>query len=271
MPPRTLDALVDERGPWGTTQWWRLELRAFDRAPSVQASLAVLAPRDAWTREHGRPSVGGCLQTLAYLASLVAPTLGAVVVVGWAQEGARDADALEIAGVLLLVSVLVTLYSEVRGRLQPRAVAIGAVRRVALAHVVPDVVALVVAGVVVASGTAEIVPGLLWLAPFVVDLGLHVMTWLRGATRPGGPQDPIENVDRAVAELAPDEREAIARDLRAAIERLRAAGRIDDELAARASACAPGRLALTVAPEGRSAYFPAGSEDLGCGGARGDR
>lgn len=270
MSPRTLDAIVDEGGPWGTTQWWRLELRAFDRAPSVQVALAVLAPKDAWTREHGRPSVGGCLQAFAYLVSLVAPTLGAGLVVGWAQQGARDVRALEVAGVLLLVSVLVTLYSEVRGRLQPRAVAIGAVRRVALAHLLPDALALVVAAVVVASGTIDVATSLLWLTPFVVDAGLHVMTWLRGSTQPGGPQHPLDNVDRSVAELRPDRREAIARDLHAAIERLRATGRIDDELAARASACAPGRLALTIAPEGRSAYFPAGSEDLG-DGARGDR
>ncbi|MFC7431641.1 MULTISPECIES: hypothetical protein [unclassified Agrococcus] len=262
MKPASLESLVDDSSSWGVVEWWRLELRSFADFPHVQRALAVLSPREAWSKEHGRPSLGGCLQTLAFVASLVTPTIAAALLITWMADG-FGAMPLPQVGLLFLVSVLVNVYSEVQGRRRPRAVAIGAVRRVSLVHIVPASAVLALAALAAAGDgrRSPEPPVLLWLLPVLIDLALHVHIWRRGATRPGGPQDPVENVVRAVHELDHQQRESIRAARDAAIDRLLLQGKIDADAMTRAQRTEIGSLALTVAPEGRSGYHPASAPD----------
>ncbi len=253
MKARPLAPLIDEAESWGTAEWWRLEIRSFDEAPNTLMSLAVLSPKDAWTKEYGRASFGGCLRTLSYVFALTAPAVGAAWMFRWSFTG-QGSMPLVFAGLLTLISVLITVSSEVSLARKPRAISMSVVRRIALVHLVPAAVTGGVAVLAVAQGTYDPQqdPTLWWLLPSVVDVAIHVWQWVRGSSRSGGPTNLVENLARSVSEIDPALRERIRQARDEAIMRLRAQAKIDPETAAHALGTDLGRLALTMAPEGRT-------------------
>ncbi|MDE0547488.1 hypothetical protein [Microbacterium sp. C7(2022)] len=259
MSARPLNPLVDEADTWGTDEWWRLELRSFDDAPNAQLQLAMLGPKAAWTTEYGgRPSVGGCLQTLAYIVAVAAPTVGAAWMLRWffVDEGSLP---LVFAAVMTLVSLLVTVPDLVTEARRPRAIAMNVVRRVSLVHVVPAAVTIAITLSAVATGRydAEVDASLLWLLPVVADLVIFIVKWVRGSASKNGPQNPLENLEWSVREIDDSVKLRIRAARDEAIRRLESQNKIDHDTATRALETELGQLALTLAPEGRSGFYPA--------------
>lgn len=261
MTARPLEPLIDEATTWDAVLWWRLELRSLDDAPFTQRTVAVLGPKGAWEKEYGRPSVGGCLQTLLYVLSLAAPTAGAGWLLLWALGGGGGEAPVDVAGVASLLSVVITVVSEWVYRNRPRATAMAAVRKVYLAHIVPGLITI---GIAVSGSLAdsEAAGALWWLIPVVVDVLVHVALWVRRVTVKTGPRNPIENVEQSVRELTPAVRERVLAGRNAAVDRLLEQGKIDAETASRAKLSALGMMSLTVAGEARSSYYPEAHEGL---------
>lgn len=253
MKPRPLNDLVDETTDWGALEWWRLELRSFASAPFAQHSLVVLAPKEAVRAEHPGPSPRSCVQSLAFMYALVAPLIGAAAMFVWMLSGSVYDFPLVLAGVLTLISLPVTGWSELQQRRFPRAVAASAVRTTTILHVVPGVVSALIA---LTAGRELLGPGdWLWIAVIVADVAIHVAVFVRGNTVKGGPQNPHDNVDQSMTEIPAERLRQIMTERDAAIDRLVEQGKIDTATGQAARATAPGRLALTLAPEAGSAYY----------------
>ena len=252
MTDKPLTELIDQRQEWAPEDWWRLELRSLQRAPMVQRDLALLAPKDAVRDEYTRVTAGSCLQSLAYLFSLIGPLIGAVAMIRWMWTDGRYDMPLGVAGMLTSIALLVSLYSAVREHRHPRAASMYAVLTASLMRIIPGVITLGIALTVGRPLLEE--SGAWWLAPIAVDIIAHVIMLIRGQTRPGGPQNPVENVQQGVTELAPALRGEITAERHGAIDLLRERGLITAEQAATAQATALGLLALTVAPEVKSDF-----------------
>lgn len=250
---RSLTSFVDASEQWGATEWWRLEIRSFDETPNARISLSVLGPKAAWKNEAGRPKLGGVLQVLCYLFSLTAPAVAALAMFRWSISE-RGTMPLVLAGVLTLLSLLVTLSSEISIARRPRAISMYVVRRIALVHIVPSIVVIgvVVRELVQGSYDPMYDPSLWWLAPSVIDAAVHVWQILRGPSRPGGPRNLVENLLRSVSEIDPSVRARIRQQRDDAIRRLQTQSKIDAATAQRALSTELGTLALTMAPEVRS-------------------
>lgn len=261
MSARPLEPLVDDAPTWDAVLWWRLELRSLDDAPYTQRAVAVLGPKAAWEKEYGRASAGGCLQTLLYVLSIAAPTVGAGSMLLWALRAEGGQMPLALAGVASLVSVAITVVTEWIHRNRPRATAMAAVRRLYLAHIVPGLITL---GIAVSGSLSNPDSGapLWWLVPVVADIALYAGLWVRRATVKTGPRNPIENVEQTVSELAPEVRDHVLAGRNAAVDRLLEQGKIDAETASRAKLSALGMMSLTVAREERSSYYPEEHEGI---------
>lgn len=252
MTDKSLPGLIDDRAEWVPEDWWRLELRSFQGAPIVQRDLALLAPKDAVREEYTRVTAGSCLQSLAYLFSLVGPLISAVAMIRWMWTDARYDMPLAVAGVLTSIALVVSVYSAVREHLHPRAASLYAVLTASLMRIVPGVITLGIALTVGRPLLEESGPW--WLLPIGVDIVVHVVMLLRGQTRRGGPQNPIENVQQGVTELSASTRASIADSRRTAIDLLRARGLITAAAQTTAQSAPLGLLALTLAPEVQSDF-----------------
>ena len=253
MSDRTLTSLVDEADEWGPLEWWRLELRSFVRAPYAQHTLVMLAPKDAVRAEHPGISAGSCLQSLAYMFLLVAPLVGAAAMLRWVVGGSAFDFPLAFAGVLTLISFLATAWSQYQRFRRPRAVSQAGIRTTSLMHIVPGLFTALVA---ITAGRELLDGGTwVWLVVVLADVVAYAAILIRGATIKGGPQNPHDNVDQSMKEIPPSTLSEILTERDAAIDLLAARGKITPDVAAEARATAPGRLALTVAPEGGSAYY----------------
>jgi hypothetical protein len=250
---RTLTSLVDETDEWGPLEWWRLELRSFARAPYAQHTLVMLAPKEAVRAEHPGISAGSCLQSLAYMFLLVAPLVGAAAMLRWVVGGSAFDFPLAFAGVLTLISFLATAWSQYQRFRRPRAVSQAGIRTTSLMHIVPGLFTALVA---ITAGRELLDGGTwVWLVVVLADVVAYAAILIRGATIKGGPQNPHDNVDQSMKEIPPSTLSEILTERDAAIDLLAARGKITPDVAAEARATAPGRLALTVAPEGGSAYY----------------
>ena len=247
MSARTPTELVDTREAWTAEDWWRLELRAFGGAPRVLHALAILAPPRARQDEYTQISVRAVLQSIAYMYMLVGPLLAAALMIRWAWTGAYgDEFPLAAVGVLLVVAMLVTVYSEIQERRHPRAATWQATLTLTLMRIVPGAVVLAIA---LTAGRELLRDGAWWaLLVVIADIAVHVVILLRGPTRPGGPQTAVDNVDVSVAELDPAQRDMIAASLRDAVERLAERGLIDSATRATAERASLGHLGLTMHP-----------------------
>ncbi|WP_347978300.1 hypothetical protein [Microbacterium sp. ProA8] len=253
MSDRTLTSLVDETDEWGPLEWWRLELRSFARAPYAQHTLVMLAPKEAVRAEHPGISAGSCLQSLAYMFLLVAPLVGAAAMLRWVVGGSAFDFPLAFAGVLTLISFLATAWSQYQRFRRPRAVSQAGIRTTSLMHIVPGLFTALVA---ITAGRELLDGGTwVWLVVVLADVVAYAAILIRGATIKGGPQNPHDNVDQSMKEIPPSTLSEILAERDAAIDLLAARGKITPDVAAEARATAPGRLALTVAPEGGSAYY----------------
>lgn len=253
MSERTLEALVDETDEWGPLQWWRLELRSFVEAPRAQHTLVVLAPKEAVRAEHPGVSAGSCLQSLAYMFLLIAPLVGAAAMLRWVVGGSAYDFPLAFAGILTLISLPITGWSQLQRRRFPRAVARSALISNTLMHVLPGLFTVTIA----LTAGRELLDGgaWVWVAVIVADVIIYAANFVRGNTIAGGPQNPIDNVDQSITEIPAEQLRQIMADRDGAIDLLLQRGRISAAEAAEARATAPGHLALTLAPEAGSGYY----------------
>jgi hypothetical protein len=253
MTDRTLTTLVDEVDEWGPLEWWRLELRSFFEAPRVQHTLVLLGPKEAMRAEYRGVSAGSCLQSLSYMFLLVAPAVGAAAMLIWMLSGDSYGFPLAFAGILTLLSLPVTGWSELQRRRFPRAVAASALRSNTLMHVVPGIVTVLIA---LTAGRELLVDGAwAWIAVILANVVIYVAIFVRGATIKDGPQNPHDNVDQSITEIPAEQLRRIVDERNGAIDRLVAQGKIGAAAGERARQTAPGRLALTMAPEVGSAYY----------------
>lgn len=252
MTEKPLSELIDGREAWVPEDWWRLELRSLQATPIVQRDLALLAPKDAVREEYTRVTAGSCVQSLAYLFSIAGPLIGAVAMIRWMWTDARYDMPLAVAGVLTSIALVISIYSAVREHLHPRAASLYAVLTVSLMRIVPGGITIGIALTVGRPLLEESGPW--WLLPIGVDVIVHVVMLVRGQTRRGGPQNPIENVQQGVAELSDSRRASIADARYAAVDLLQARGLIDSGQYAAAQAAPLGLLALTLAPEVQSDF-----------------
>lgn len=251
----SLDELIDQRESWAPEDWWRLELRLFRETAMVQHAVAMFSPQQARQQEYTKMTVGGLLQSFAYIFHLIGPLIGAALMIRWSWSGGYSFNfPLATAGICTAISLCIAIYSAVREYRHPRAASRSAVWMLSLMHIVPSgvtaAIALSVDGQLLQDGSWW------WLVVIAVDVVVHVVMLVRGPTRPGGPQNPVDNIYVAVGELAPAQREVLANTRALAIEKLHSRGLIDAELAVRANAAPLGMLALTVAPEVQSNFYP---------------
>lgn len=245
MTKRSLTELVDEASTWGPVDWWRLELRSFSLTPA-QRPLAVLAPAEAMS-EHRGITLGSFIQGLAYLFAVAAPVIAAAAMVRWLLGDTAYDFPLTFAGVLTLVSLLVTGWSELQRLRHPRASRASSVRTLALIHVIPGLLTALIA---LTAGAPFLAGGAwAWIAVIAADIVVHVAILVRGALPARGPQNDRENLEWSIREIAPGTLAEITERRDAAIRRLAERGLIDPATAARAAGTAPGALALTLAPE----------------------
>ena len=253
MTEKNLSGLVEEAGEWGGIEWWRLELRSFADQPRVQHALVMLAPKEAVRAEYRRVSAGSCLQSLAYMFLLVAPLVGAAAMFRWLVGGSAFDFPLAFAGILTLISLPVTGWSELQRRRFPRAVARSTQRTTTLMHVIPGILTAVIA---LTAGRELLDAGAwVWLAVIAFDVVIFIAMYLRGNTIENGPQNPHDNVDQSVLEIPAARLTAIVSERDAAIDLLVREGKIGAAAGAEAQATRPGHLALTLAPEAGSAYY----------------
>ncbi len=253
MTEKNLSSLLAETQKWGPLEWWRLELRSFAEEPRAQYALVMLAPKEAVSAEYRRVSPGSCLQSLAYMFLLVAPLVGAAAMFRWVVGRSTFDFPLAFAGILTLISLPVTGWSELQRRRFPRAVSRSAQRTTTLMHVVPGIVTVLIA----LTAGQELLDGgtWAWVAVIGLDVVIFIAMYLRGNTIEGGPQNPHDNVDQAVREIPADRLTAIVSERDAAIDHLVRERRISAAAGAQAQATRPGHLALTLAPEAGSAYY----------------
>ena len=253
MSALSLTALIDEVDQWEPVHWWRLEIRSFDGAGSTQRNLAMLAPKEAVATEYRKVTAGSCLQAVAYMFALVAPTVGAITMVQWAMSGSRYDFPLNVAGILTLLTLLVTGWGELQERRHPRAATQSAVTSTVMLALVPSVITAIVA---LTAGRDYVVGGqAAWLIVIGAMIVVDIILLVRGPTRRGGPQNPHENVQQSIREIPAETLRGMVTRRDAAIALLSDRGLIDAETAARARATVPGELALTMAPEVGSAYY----------------
>jgi hypothetical protein len=253
MTSRTLKALVDEAQEWGPLEWWRLELRSFVGAPRAQHTLVVLAPKEAVRGEHPGLSFGSVVQSLAYLFLLIAPLIGAAAMLRWLVAGSVYDFPLALAGILTLISLPITGWSELQRRRHPRAAAKSAVRSNSLMHVLPGLASVIIA---LTAGRDLLAGGAwAWIVVILADVVIYAAMFVRGNTIKDGPQNPHDNVDQSVKEIPADQLRGIIADRDAAIDLLVERGLIGAATGDDARATAPGHLALTLAPEAGSAYY----------------
>jgi hypothetical protein len=250
---RSLTALVDEAEEWGPLEWWRLELRSLADVPFAQRTLVMLAPKEAVRAEYRGISAGSCLQSLAYMFLLVAPLVGAAAMLVWLLSDDSFGFPLAFAGILTLISLPVTAWSELQHRRYPRAVAKSALRSNTLMHVIPGAATVLIA---LTAGRDQLDGGAwVWIAVIALDMVVYIAILVRGNTVAAGPQNPHDNVDQSVREIPADKLRDIMAERNAAIDRLAERGRVSEAVAEEARATAPGRLALTLAPEAGSDFY----------------
>lgn len=259
MTRPSVHQLVDEAAAWAPENWWRLELRSFREAAATQRELALLAPREVATSEYRSITAASCLQGLAYIVSFAAPVTAAAAMIRWSLSGTAYDFPLGFAGILTLIALIVTVWSEIQERRHPRAASRSAVRTIAFLHIVPGLVTIAIA---LGAGERQIIDaGWWWLAVVGVDVLVYVVLTFLALRRTRGPQNPHENVQQSIREI-PD---AVVRDILsardAAIARLLDRSLIDAATAARATATRAGELGLTMAPEVGSDYYRPADEE----------
>lgn len=259
MARGTLTQLVEESETWGPVEWWRFELRSFAAAPGVQQQIGMLGPKGTH-REFMRASTLGCLNTLANMAAIVLPVLGAAMSVQWLARGATWDNPLQLVGIFSVIALLLALVGYGYELKRPRAVAMTAHMQITLVHIVPGLVSLFILGTRTEGLWQTGVDGFTgasvwWLLPIALDVLFHVFVLVRGNKPKGGPQNPLENVRWSIQEVDPELISTIVRERDIAIARLAQRQLIDENTAARARALPAGMLAWEMAPEVRSAYF----------------
>lgn len=250
MNDKPLSELVDNATSWELTDWWKLDLRSVRQSGILQRSVAVLAPLEARRAEYTRITAGSCLQSLAYMFALVGPLLGAILMFRWTWAQDEFDMPLNVAGVLTAIALAITIFSAVQEHLHPRASSLNAVLTISLIRIVPGVVSI---GIALSAGR-DVLGQLswLWLAIIGADVIVHTVVLVRGATRRGGPQNEIDNIQQGVDELSAQVRASILDERRSAIDALAERGLIDQQTQARAQATPIGMLGVTMTTDQQS-------------------
>ncbi|MBN8205073.1 hypothetical protein JF550_03765 [Microbacterium esteraromaticum] len=245
---RPLAPLIEEAEEWTPLDWWKLEIRSFIVAPAVVRDLSIIAPQEAVQAEYTKITGASCLRSLSYLYAIVGPLVGAAMMIRWAWTSGDNFDLpLATAGILTALALIVGVYGQVQEHRHPRAVTAGSLRTLALLHIIPAAVSLLLAAT---AGRSQLTgPDVLWIVVIAADALLHVVLLVRGPVRPGGPQNEVDNIRQGLTETPQHVLDEIQDRRRSAIELLRSRDLIDAGGAARANAAPMGELGLTMAPE----------------------
>lgn len=253
------------RSSFAADDWWRMEAAAFRGDDAVRDALALTAPRHLALTLRGERSGASALQR-ALAVPLLLWSLGALTltvvwglpVLAWSIAFRDDGLAAGSFGLIALVSALcglALLVQELRRPALDRGlVPVAMIRLVPAALGVLGALVWLGAGAPVDDSLERVVPvTAAWVVPMVADLVISAVLLvlaLRGPRVPGGARQARndERLAAAVAALPAERREAIARDLGAAIDTLLRAGAIEPAVAERARAAQLGGLARSMSP-----------------------
>lgn len=245
-------SFAHSRAAWSRLDWWRLEARAFERHSEVRRALTFYSPVGAW-QDLGRPperpfppALGRALVTL-HIACLVLPVLAAIVMLRWLGETAEPAP-VGLAGALAGFACAWLTYGTARDLRDPAGPATSGAQLLALLHLVPSAVATALAAIAIDRGPVAGPYGCIGLIADVV-LGA-VSLWLYADAAGAAPRWTRlkqRRLDRSVAALSRDERDAITNDVHAALDDLAARGLVDADEATAARALPLGALGRTLA------------------------
>lgn len=247
MTPRSY---VEARDRWSPASWWYLESHLFRDEPEVRMALWFRAPdevRRAFAARHF--SLGKLLLSLAEIASLLLPALALVTLVSrhWV-DGQPD---LVRSGVLAGLAAALSAVGMIARHSRPEGVDAGTERLVAVVHIVPSLIVLVLGAMFLASGAVD--GGAAWaLAGPVMDIALSVVRWRRNRPAADSAADRASKedvrLDRALAAIAPERTVALRAELHEALTLASARGLVDAEATSRAERAPFGRLGVTMAP-----------------------
>ncbi|MFJ2551399.1 hypothetical protein [Microbacterium sp. NPDC087591] len=247
MTPRSY---VEAQERWSPASWWHLESHLFRDEPEVRMALWFRAPADARRAFAARHfSLGGLLLSLAEIASLLLPALALVTLVSrhWV-DGQPD---LVRSGVLAGLAAALSVVGMIARRSRPEGVDARTERLVAVVHIVPSLIVLVLGVMFLTSGAVD--GSAAWaLAGPVIDIALSVVRWRRNrpAADAAAERASKEDVrlDRALATIAPERSVALRAELHEALKLASARGLVGPEETSRAERAPFGRLGVTMAP-----------------------
>lgn len=237
---------------WSRLDWWRLEARAFDGHPRVHRALTFFAPVGAWhdlDRPPGRELPGwvGVLLLPVWVASLTLPVVTVVLLLRSLLDGTAPV-AVHLAGAVAAGAGTIVAVSVLQDLRDPEGPTSNGTRLVGLLHLVPSSLACVLTVVAVALSRAR---GSYGLVGLLADAAVGAAAvWLHaGSPRAAHRWARIKQrrLARALDTLPVAERDAIRRDIEAALDDLAARGHLDAAPAERARSLPLGALGRTLA------------------------
>ncbi|MEH3088337.1 MAG: hypothetical protein PGN24_01660 [Microbacterium arborescens] len=239
------------RRTWEPIDWWRLEARAWQEAPSVRRVIAFFAPTSVFRElaaHSGRNPVITVLLLIWNLVGLGAPVVGAALLLGWVF-GRADVAAVGTAGIAFAAGAVVAGAGLITSGRDAGRVDAGSAHAIGWVHGLGAGAALIVSILAAAQGQAA---GVWGIAFIVSDLVVGVLYFVIFRRRPtDGSERWKRTVDRlavVVAALDDDTRARILGDLGDAVDELETAGLIPESMAADARQTPPGMLGARFAP-----------------------
>lgn len=247
MTPRSY---VQAQERWSPTSWWYLESHLFRDEPEVHTALWFRAPNEARRAFAARHfSLGKLLLSLGEIASLLLPALALLTLVS--RHWIDSQPDLVRSGVLAGLAAALSVVGMIARHSRPEGVDAGTERLVAVVHIVPSLLVLVLGVTFLASGAVD--GSAAWaLAGPVMDITLSVVRWRRNRPAADAANDRASKedvrLDRALATIPPERSVALRAELRDALMLASACGLIGAEETSRAEQAPFGRLGVTMAP-----------------------
>lgn len=217
----------------------------------MRSALWFRAPNDARRAFSARRlSLWRLLAALAELASLVLPALAVTMLVSrhWVESGVPD---LVRSGVLAGLAAVLAAAGMINRRRRPEEVDARTERIVAMIHVVPSLVLLVLGVLFLQAGTVD--GSSAWaLSGPVADIVVSVIRWRQNPIpRDGAAARALKEearLERALSDVSAAQSIELREEIRAAVIVARARGFISEEESIRARQAPLGRLGITMAP-----------------------
>lgn len=245
MTPRSY---VEAQERWSPASWWYLESHLFRDEPEVRMALWFRAPdevRRAFAVRHF--SLGKLLLSMAEIASLVLPALALVTLVS--RHWVDDQPDLVRSGVLAGLAAVLSVVGMAARRSRPEGVDARTERLVAVVHIVPSLIVLILGAVFLGSGAVDGSAAAALVGP-LADIALSVVRWVRNRPAPNQITERATKedmrLDRALADIRPERALDLRAELHEALALATARGLIGPGEAARAERAPFGRLAVTM-------------------------